>query len=229
LLGYPVSLVNLNDLGRLNLKNYDVIIMPDGGYRFLSDRSQVDLLKNWIQQGGRLIAMESAVAQLAGANLGPRLKKEDDDDKSKKDSTKDEDDDKDQKSKDIYSALRKYENRDRDQLVNTIPGAIFRVELDNTHPLAFGYPKYYFTLKQDPVIYDYLKSQGWNVGVLKKDNYVSGFTGTKTMQKLKDGLLIGVQDMGNGELVFFADDPIFRSFWENGKLMLANAIFLVGQ
>jgi len=38
-----------------------------------------------------------------------------------------------------------------------------------------------------------------------------------------------VLEMGSGEIVFFADDPIFRSFWENGKLMLANAIFLVGQ
>jgi hypothetical protein len=33
------------------------------------------------------------------------------------------------------------------------------------------------------------------------------------MQKPGDGLLIGVQDMGNGELVF-ADDPIFRSLGE---------------
>jgi len=26
-----------------------------------------------------------------------------------------------------------------------------------------------------------------------------------------------------------ADDPVFRAFWENGKLLLGNAIFLVGQ
>jgi hypothetical protein len=29
--------------------------------------------------------------------------------------------------------------------------------------------------------------------------------------------------------VYFADNPVFRSFWESGKLMLANAVFLVGQ
>ena len=33
----------------------------------------------------------------------------------------------------------------------------------------------------------------------------------------------------NGNIVFFADDPIFRNFWENGKMLLANAVFLVGQ
>ena len=47
--------------------------------------------------------------------------------------------------------------------------------------------------------------------------------------KLKDGVLFGVQDMGRGNIVFLADDVLFRSFWENGKLMLCNAVFLVGQ
>jgi hypothetical protein len=28
---------------------------------------------------------------------------------------------------------------------------------------------------------------------------------------------------------FVADDPLFRSFWENGKLLFCNAVFLVGQ
>ena len=227
-LNYPVSLINQNDLSRINLKNYDVILMPDGGYRFLTDKTQTDNLKNWIRQGGRLIALEAAVSQLGDANFGLRLKKEEDD-RAKKDNDKDDDDDKEEKSKDTYAMLKKYGNRERDQLMNSIPGAIFKVELDNTHPLAFGYPNYYYTLKQDPKIYEFLKEGGWNVGVLKKDNYVSGFTGSKTKQKLKDGLLIGVLEMGSGEIVFFADDPIFRSFWENGKLMLANAIFLVGQ
>jgi hypothetical protein len=34
--------------------------------------------------------------------------------------------------------------------------------------------------------------------------------------------------MGNGSVIFFADDPVFRNFWENGKMLLANAVFLVG-
>ncbi|HYE54706.1 MAG TPA: hypothetical protein VD996_07680, partial [Chitinophagaceae bacterium] len=70
---------------------------------------------------------------------------------------------------------------------------------------------------------------GWNVGVLKKDAHVSGFAGVKTKEKLRDGLLFGVSDMGRGNVVYLADAVLFRSFWENGKLMLCNAVFLVGQ
>ena len=55
-------------------------------------------------------------------------------------------DKKDEPHKDDYNLLRKYENRERDYLVNSIPGSIFKVELDNSHPLAFGYGDSYYTL-----------------------------------------------------------------------------------
>ena len=51
----------------------------------------------------------------------------------------------------------------------------------------------------------------------------------KVKNKMKDGLVFGVQDMGNGTVVYLADDPLFRNFWEAGKLLFSNAVFLVGQ
>ena len=44
-----------------------------------------------------------------------------------------------------------------------------------------------------------------------------------------ESLAIGVENAGRGEIVYFVDDPIFRGFWESGKLILSNAIFMVGQ
>ena len=70
---------------------------------------------------------------------------------------------------------------------------------------------------------------GWNVGVVKKDSYVAGFSGYKVKNKLKDGMLFGVEEMGAGHVVFMADNPLFRMFWENGKLLFCNAVFLIGQ
>ncbi len=70
---------------------------------------------------------------------------------------------------------------------------------------------------------------GWNVGVLKKDAYVTGFSGVKVKAKLKDGLLFGSVGMGSGSVVLLADNPMFRQFWENGKLLFCNAVFLAGQ
>ncbi|GAO42957.1 M14 metallopeptidase family protein [Flavihumibacter petaseus] len=217
-LGYPVTLLSAKDFLGEGMNQYDVLILADGYYDFFSKKDNNDDLKNWVRRGGKIIALESAVSQMARADWGIRLKADDDDDDKKEDSKKVD-----------YTLLKKYEDRERDYLSNSMPGSIFRVELDNSHPLGFGYPKYYYTLKQDVNLYDYIKENGWNVGIVRKDNYVSGFTGSGIKNKLKDGWLLGVQDIGRGHVVYFADDPIFRSFWENGKLLFSNAVFLVGQ
>jgi hypothetical protein len=218
-LDYPLTLINANDLARANWAGIDVLIMPDGNYKFLNEKAQLDEFKNWITKGGRVVALEGAVAQLAKAEMGIKLKKpeEEDDKKDKKDSDEG------------YDALKKFENRERDFIPNYTPGSIFKVDLDNTHPLAYGYPNFYYTLKMDDNIYEFIKGGGWNVGVIKKENQIAGFVGTKLKAKLKDGLLFGVQDMGRGAISYLADDVMFRSFWENGKLMFCNAVFLVGQ
>jgi len=210
---YPLTLINANDFGRVKWSDYDVVIMVSGNYRFLNEKSSADQLKDWINKGGRLIAIEGAVSQLAKLDWTVKAKKSEDS----------------AGKKDDYEALKAYEERERDFLKSFIPGTIFKVEIDNTHPLAFGYPNYYYTLKQDDNMYEFFKEGGWNVGVIKQNNQVSGYVGSKLKDRLKDGLLFGVQDVGGGKVVYFADNILFRSFWENGKLMLCNAVFFVGQ
>ena len=211
-INYPVTLINLNDLNRIRLSDYDVLIMPDGNYRFLNDKAATEQLRSWISAGGNLIAMEGAVAQLARQEWAIKAKKAEEGE-----------------TRDVYDALRRYENRERDELANITPGSIFKVDLDNTHPLAFGYPNYYYTLKQDDQIYEFIKDGGWNVGIIKREKQIAGFVGSKLQKRLQDGLLFGVQNVGRGNITYLADNVLFRSFWENGKLMFSNAVFLVGQ
>jgi len=217
-LEYPLTVINEADEKRIILKNYDVLILPDGTNDFLNDKESADNLKNWVRGGGRLIAEENAVSKLADANFGVKLKTNLD---PKNEKVKIDSED--------FTLLHRYENRERDGLVNDIPGSIYKVELDNSHPLAYGYPGYYFTLKQDDKVYDFLPVGGWNVGIIRGDNLTSGHVGSVAWRKIRNGLLFGVQDMGQGEIVYLADDPLFRSFWENGKLLFCNAIFQVGQ
>lgn len=212
---YPITLINANDIGRANWNDIDVIIMPDGNYRFLNDKGQADAFKDWISKGGRVVALEGAVGALSKADFGIKSKKAEDADK------------KDEKVN--YDVLKKFEDRERDFIPNITPGSIYKVELDNTHPLAYGYPDYYYTLKMDDNVYEFIKEDGWNVGVIKKDNQIAGFVGSKLKTKLKDGLILGVQQMGGGTVTYLTDNVMFRNFWENGKLMFCNAVFLVGQ
>lgn len=211
-INYPVTLINSGDAASMNWNNYDVVILPNGNYSFLNDKTATDGLKSWVNGGGNLIVLENAVAQMAKQDWSIKSKKQGDADTA-----------------DAYAVLKRYENREREFIPTATPGSIFRVELDNTHPLAFGFPKYYYTLKSDDRIYEFIKEGGWNVGVLKKEKQVAGFVGSRLQQHLQNGLLFGVQDMGNGTITYLADNILFRSFWENGKMMFANAVFLVGQ
>ncbi len=210
ILEYPITLINATEMGRMNFKDIHVLIIPDGYIRALSDKATADKLKDFVRNGGKIIALEGAVSQLA-SDWGLKQKSEKDDEKPAE-----------------YADVRKYGERNKGYLSNSIPGAIFKMDLDNTHPLGFGYPDYYYTLKQDGVLYEFMKG-GWNVGVLKKDAHVSGVAGAKVKARLKDGMLFGVQGMGSGTVVYFSDNPLFRNFWENGKLIFANAVFLAGQ
>jgi hypothetical protein len=210
-IGYPVALVRYQDINRVKFSDFDVLIVPDGNYTDLP----ADKLQGWVRDGGKMIVMGDAISQLVDKKgFAVKLK----------DKKADKDDDKNKKVQDV----KLYGEREHEALRSSVPGAIYRLKLDNTHPLGFGLPNYYFTLKLDDNIYEYLGDNSWNVGTIKKDGYVAGFVGQKSKEKIADGMLLGVQNIGRGSIVYMVDDPLFREFWENGKLLFSNAVFMVG-
>ena len=97
--------------------------------------------------------------------------------------------------------------------------------MDTTHPLAFGYDDEYYSLKLGATSYQLLES-GNNVAYFPKDiKPTAGFTGMNASKKIGNSLLFGVESKGRGKIVYLVDNPLFRSFWENGKLFFANAVF----
>jgi len=217
-IGYPVTVLNTSYFSSVPLQEFDVLILPTGSYNSVLDDETLGKVREWVSAGGKLIALEGAAGFLAGKS-GFNLKKKSQEEDSSKDKAKEED---------PYESLRSYGSREREALQGEVQGSIFRVDLDNTHPLAFGYGKTYFALIRSAETFSFL-DKGWNVGVLKKDNYTTGFVGANTKAKLQDALILGTQEMGRGQVVYLADNPLFRGFWQSGKLMFGNAVFLVGQ
>ena len=177
------------------------------------NKSSETQLQNWIKAGGKLIAMEGALMQLSQLDW-VKLKSQG----LEVDS-----------SKTNKMEVSNFAQRERNSVSSTTPGAIFKVAVDNTHPLWFGYPNYYYTLKQSANIFKSMGNEGWNVGVIKDNKQVAGFVGEKLSKALKNGVVFGVQDYGKGHIISFADNILFRNFWNNGHLAFANAVFLVGQ
>jgi hypothetical protein len=214
-LQYPVTLIDVKNTRRFEMKDFDVIILPDGDFGDQFEGRRFGALREWMQAGGKIIALESAVGLFAGRDKdGFTLKEKSDSAAVKK--------------LQAANALRPYADRERAAISDFVPGSIFRLRMDNTHPLGFGYGEEYHTLKLGSKVYEYLTT-GINVGTLKKDGHVAGFVGANVKNKLQEGLVFGVERQGRGSIVYLIDNPLFRAFWHNGKLLFDNAVFLVGQ
>ncbi|MGB3852658.1 MAG: M14 family metallopeptidase [Tunicatimonas sp.] len=217
-LQYPITPVEVDRLADINLNDYNVLILPDGSY---GEALKNLNLADWVKQGGRLIALEDALSTLAEDEALGLNRYASEEEQQQLEAARAEDRSEEQ--------LASYASRERRALSSDISGAIFRLRLDNTHPLALGYPDYYYTLKRGTARYAYL-SGGWNVGTLAgREDLVSGFVGADVQEQLTQSLVFGVEEKGSGSVVYLVDNPLFRQFWYNGKLLFANAVFLVGQ
>ena len=208
-LHYPVTSINTADFDQINLDKYTVLVIPHGYYSKLFKDSNLEKLQTWIKKGGKVIAIDGALNIFADHNSFG-LKRN-----VSKDTTA------------IKTNLTPYAERERENTNNLITGTIFKTEIDNTHPLAFGYDKNYFTLKSGSSAYSLLEN-GYNVAYLgEKPNKTSGHAGKNTLENLKNSLIFGEERIGNGSIIYMADNVLFRNFWENGKLFFVNAIFFV--
>ncbi len=217
-LNYPITIADADNFSRIDLDDFNTIVLPEGSYRLNDDL--VDKLNSWISGGGRLIAIGYANRSLEdkkGFNLTRFAKKADKTaaDKAREATT-------------LENRTAKYKDRVRASISNQIPGAIFKIHLDNSHPLGFGMKDYYFSLKTSSLRYDLLKNC-WNVGYVGDKPMIAGFVGANLKQKLDNSVVFSVQNKGRGSVTYMIDNPLYRAFWEEGKFLFSNAVFFVGQ
>jgi hypothetical protein len=200
---YPATIIDVAYFSKINLWDFDVLILPSG--RYGSTISSTEEVKRWLSDGGKLIALENSNSLFADSK-GFGLKSK--------------------TGKDKPNKLLKYGNQEREGISAQIPGAIYKINVDATHPLGYGYDNGYYAILKSSNAYEYLE-KGWNVGTISTDSYVTGFAGSKAKEQMKESLLFGVESIGKGNVVYMIDNPIFRGFWYGGKQLFGNAVFMV--
>jgi hypothetical protein len=155
----------------------------------------LDQLKPWIENGGRLLIFGDAAYNFVT--------------------------DFDIMVKDIETD---YSATEREELSGLITGAIYKCDLlAKSSPLTFGYDGYY-SLRQSASNFS-LKNGKSILSLPANAKQVAGFVGTKAKENQGEAMILGVENYGKGELIYFCDNPLFRGFWENGKLLVANALY----
>jgi len=210
---YPYTAINTDNFSVSLLKKYHTLVLPNGYYSGLLKEKQLKDLASWIRSGGKVIAIGNANSLFADKKGFGLTSKEKDSDTIAANKS----------DKELH--LVAYDQLKREGIQNSISGAIFKTKIDNSHPLAFGYDDSYFTLKLSSNSYAYLKD-GYNVVRLEDNTAISGFAGHKTFENLTKSLIFGEEQIGSGSIIYMIDNPLFRGFWENGKLFFANALFM---
>lgn len=219
-LDYPLSNLDAVAVGSYDLSKYDVIILPSVFGSALNANAQTKLM-DWVKAGGKLIAIDASVNLFANKE-GFKLKTFDSEDEKKV---------AEKTSQDLAKKerLEPYTDGERLDISSGTAGAIYEIKMDETHPLGYGTGGKFYTLKNNSSRFAYM-SGGVNAGIIaSNDSYRTGYIGYKIKSQMVNSMVIGVENQGRGQIVYFVDNPIFRGFWESGKLILSNAVFLVGQ
>lgn len=188
------------------LSAWDVIVLPDG----VRGRASAKL-EDFVLNGGTVIAMGDAletVANWESTGLTAR-----------------EPETAPEPAEDPLAVP--YADRNRHRAARSIEGAVYALRTDPTHPIAYLEGPRAFALKQGASTWMPL-TRGLNVAVYASDHPIAGHAGHLAAEGVADGLAIGVERVGQGKVVYFADNPLFRGFWEEGKAYFDRAVLFSG-
>ncbi|MDX1477191.1 MAG: M14 family metallopeptidase [Saprospiraceae bacterium] len=201
--------------GGVDLFDYDVLILPGGGNGLsrLFGEKEVAELKRWVQEGGVLVATESAAPFM----------------------TKDKSGITDVKlhevPKDSSQAVRYLRYGDRTDYFGkqNIPGAALNAVVDVTHPLAFGLDPLIYSLKfgtdafvPAPDLHTVGHYARESDGLL-----AGGYASAGNLKQLAGQVFAGVRNVGQGKVVLLLDNTQYRMFWRGPSRMMQNAVMLL--
>ncbi len=201
--------------GGADLKDYDVLILPGGGgsLKALFGESQQEEIKTWVQNGGTLIATESAASFFTKENskiTEVELKK------SPKDSSEER-------------SYLKYADREDYFGKRRVPGSAMNSIIDTTNPLAFGLKANLYSLRfGNTVLQPSDKFQ--TVGYYHKDPaklLVAGYASEENLNHIAGQAFAGVSSMGRGKIVYLVDNTQYRMFWLGPSRMMQNAVMIL--
>ena len=212
----PVSIVEIPRFNSISLDRYNTIIMVNGNYAGLTSGS-VDKLRRWVADGGTLILNRSAVnwASRAGlVNVDYR-------------SAGDFSDDGPATSAQGDGSLKSYIDVQAERGAQVIGGSIFRVNVDITHPLFYGYrntsmPVFRNTATMiEPPSNSYAMPMQYDL----QSPLISGYISPQNLERIKGTAGIVVGGSGSGRIIMMTDNHAFRAFWFGTNKILANSIF----
>jgi hypothetical protein len=201
----PLTKIKKSNISNYDLSNYSTIIMVNGRYDF--DSKTTEKIKKWVQNGGNLIGFRNSINWLIKKNF-IKLKL----------------------NKNIASTKNlKFKDKKEHFGSQLTSGAIFKVELDRSHPINYGFYKNKLSIFRNTNIYIANDSIGYNNPIkYSKDPLISGYISKENLLSIRNSKPFSVTSLAKGKVAVFTDNTNFRAFWYGTNKLMMNAIFFAG-
>ena len=206
LYGIEVSLIDEDRLGELDLGRYTHLALPDGSY----DLEAVDAVKDWVAKGGVVVASGG------GTRFAAHILGREEDALPEEETSNDTGD----------TPRRSYGDFRSERGIELLAGAFFGVELDRSHPIAYGYaddqlPVFRVsTLRLAPSPNPYE-----NLAFYQENPLLSGYASANNQERLSGSVAAMATRSRKGLVVQLLDPPNFRSWVRGPNRLFLNALF----
>jgi hypothetical protein len=208
-LGFSPTIIEKRWLASTNLDKYTHIIMTDGNYN-KGDDNLLLKLKIWTQNGGVLWSQKRAALWLANNDVLQTATFSQQEMNMRFDKTELN-----------YSDMESIAGKQR------IAGAFFNMELDLSHPLAFGFNKPLLPVfkNRTDLLMDGTKAFS-NVAKYTQKPLLAGYADKTNVTKIAEASGLVAHKYGKGVVIGMTDNPNFRSIMYGTNRLLFNALFL---
>ncbi len=214
-LSYPSTRVNGTELARVNLNDFNTIVLPDGRYSAEQGFGEPvsKTLEHWIRGGGTLITTGGgtrwACSESVGLLRNEILKRKTD--AAVKSTETDE-----QKKKDAVEEVTP----------DVVPGAFLRSRVFQKHWVTFGFdPTIDIFYTGNLVLSPTKETAGRSLVTFEKQDQLltSGFCWPESLALLAETPYVVHRSVGRGNVVAFTDDPNFRAMYPSLQRLFINA------
>ena len=204
----PITKVDFVDFDRVNLYEYNTLLLVSGNYEF--NEKTLQKIKDWVSVGNTLITQRGATKWVIDKKIvDEKFQKEG----AKKDSLP-------TKRYDFATATERLGS-------HQIGGSVYETDLDITHPLGFGYQDRRLPVYRNHRYFIEPSNNEFSTVVqYTQDPHLDGYIHPDNLNKLKGTASLLVSKMGRGRVILFVDNPNFRGFWYGTNRLFFNAVFL---
>ena len=163
----------------------------------------VDQIKNYIKNGGNLIAYRNSVKWVSN-NLSEI----------------------EFHTNEINADNVNFSERQNFYGAQQTGGAIFNSKIDKSHPINYGIESNYLPLFRNSNVYMTKSKQSFNNPIVYSSNpLMSGYISEENLSLLKISAPFKVIRSGKGKILLMTDNTNFRAFWFGTNRILLNMLF----